>query len=298
MDLANVEIFLAVAEKSGITRAARALGRVPSNVTVRVQQLERELGATLFNRDGRKMTLTDEGAAFLTYARRLLALSAEARAALRPAAASGPLRVGAMESTAASRLPDVLTSFRRRWPEVSLQLTMGPTRELARAVLDGALDCALVAQPPADLRRADAALGVDLFGLSARRVFVEEVMIVAPSGHPDIRSAADLEVDMLAALEPGCTYRRIAEHWGRSRHGLRTMELNSYHAMLAIVAAGNVVGVAPRSVLDLIRQPAGTTVHPLASVDTLLVRRRGEPSPAIDAFAEALHGRPAAPVHH
>ena len=103
---------------------------------------------------------------------------------------------------------------------------------------------------------------------------------------------------MLAALEPGCTYRRIAEHWGRSRHGLRTMELNSYHAMLAIVAAGNVVGVAPRSVLDLIRQPAGTTVHPLASVDTLLVRRRGEPSPAIDAFAEALHGRPAAPVHH
>lgn len=291
MDLSNVEIFLAVTETSSITRAAKVLGRVPSNVSVRVQQLEQQLDVTLFSRDGKKMTLTRQGETFLTYARRLLALAAEARSAVRPLSPSGSLRVGTMESTAASRLPEVLAAFRTRWPDVSLRLTMGPTRELAQAVLAEELDCALIARPSEALKREDEVLGIDLSDLVSQTVYVEDVMLVIPAGHPAIRTAADLRVDALVALEPGCTYRRIAEHWSKSASDLKVVELNSYHAIAASVAAGNAVGVMPKSVFDLLQRPAGSTTYALASVDTLLVQRQGDQSPALRAFAETLHAR-------
>lgn len=104
MDLSSIEIFLAVASDRSVTKAAKAVGRVPSNVTTRIQQLEEDLGALLFSRDGKKMTLTREGETFLAYANRLMALALQARQAVRPLAPSGTLRVGTMESTAASRL--------------------------------------------------------------------------------------------------------------------------------------------------------------------------------------------------
>ena len=61
MDLAALEIFRAVAAEGSVTRAAERLGRVQSNVTTRVQQLEEQLGAPLFLREGRRMLLTPAG---------------------------------------------------------------------------------------------------------------------------------------------------------------------------------------------------------------------------------------------
>ncbi len=81
------------------------------------------------------MTLTREGETFLAYANRLTALALEARQAVRPVAPSGTLRVGAMESTAASRLPAALSQFSQMWPDVSLRLTLGASRDLGRDVL-------------------------------------------------------------------------------------------------------------------------------------------------------------------
>ena len=80
MDLSSIEIFLAVASDRSVTKAAKAVGRVPSNVTTRVQQLEEDLGVALFSRDGKKMTLTREGETFLAYGNRLMALALEGTA--------------------------------------------------------------------------------------------------------------------------------------------------------------------------------------------------------------------------
>ena len=66
MDLAALEIFRAVALEGSVTRAAERLGRVQSNVTTRVQQLEEQLGATLFLREGKRMVLTPAGGALGT----------------------------------------------------------------------------------------------------------------------------------------------------------------------------------------------------------------------------------------
>src|SRR6266566_2279370 len=122
MDLAALHIFKTVAETGGITKAALRLHRVQSNVTTRVKQLEESLGTPLFHRHKRRLTLSAEGKLLLAYAERLLRLSSEAQAALRNGAPRGTLRIGSLESTAATRLPPVLSRYHAAYPEVRLEL--------------------------------------------------------------------------------------------------------------------------------------------------------------------------------
>ena len=118
MDLASLRIFKAVAEHGGVNRAASILHRVPSNVTTRVKQLEEELGTQLFARERKRLVLSAEGKVLLDYANELLRLSAEAEAALRDGAPRGTLRIGSLESTAATRLPSLLSRYHQLHPEV------------------------------------------------------------------------------------------------------------------------------------------------------------------------------------
>lgn len=141
MDLTSLEIFRAVAAEQSVTRAAQQLQRVQSNVTTRIQQLEDELGVPLFQRDGKRMALTDKGREFLAYAERLLALAAEARQSMHPDVASGTLRLGSMESTAASRLPAVLARYHRECPAVSLEVSTGTSQ----ALIEGCCPAASIA---------------------------------------------------------------------------------------------------------------------------------------------------------
>ena len=280
MDFVALEIFCAVAEQGSVTRAAERLQRVQSNVTTRVRQLEDELGSALFLREGKRMALTPEGQIFLGYAQRLLALAEEARQALQPSQPQGRLRLGAMESTAASRLPGPLAQFHGQWPGVALELSTGASQNLLDRLRAHALDAVLIAWPPG--QPLDPAL-------DATPVFCEELLLALPADHPPITGPQDVQPGTLAVFEPGCTYRRIAQQWLAARaQPLQLLELGSYHAILACVAAGNCVGVVPRSVLDLARTPPALHLHPLQSVDTLLVRRAGYRSAALDALQQTL----------
>lgn len=286
MDLAALTIFRAVVRENGVTRAAAKLNRVQSNVTMRVKQLEQQLGAELFVREGRRLVLTPAGRTLLPYAERLLALADEARHALREDRPRGRLALGAMESAAASRLPRVLAAYHQRWPEVALELSTGTTRCLIERVREFEIDAALVATPP------DPSVLTGEF--ESVRIFDEELVMVTPRGHRAIRAANDIALSTLIAFERGCAYRHYVEQW-YAEHGLRparTLELGSYHAIIACVAAGAGVAVAPRSVLDLL--PGGAqevAIHPLGplgAVPTLLIWRRGHDSAALDALREAL----------
>src|SRR5712664_2706230 len=100
----------------GITRAADELNTVQSNITHRVKALEAEIGAPLFERHSRGMTLTGAGRRLLPYAQRMAALSHEAVLAARDdGEPKGPLAIGSMETTAAVRLPSLLAEFHRRF---------------------------------------------------------------------------------------------------------------------------------------------------------------------------------------
>jgi DNA-binding transcriptional LysR family regulator len=292
LDLASLEIFCAVAAEHSVTKAARRLERVQSNVTTRVQQLEEELDTALFLRDGKRMTLTPDGERLLAYAEQLLSLSEEARQAMRPQRPSGRLRIGAMESTAATLLPQLFAQYHCRWPEVDLAISTGTTAALIDAVLARTLDCALVADPAATAcDRADAQpLDAQLYGVP---VFSEQLMLVLPGDHPVVHSPQDLQITTLAGFARGCAYRQIGENWlstvGKNdARQVKVLEVGSYHAILACVAAGSCIAVMPRSVLDLQRAGPDFTTCELMSVDTLLVSRKSYAPAAFEAFARML----------
>ncbi|WP_434030350.1 LysR substrate-binding domain-containing protein [[Pseudomonas] boreopolis] len=278
-------MFRAVALQQSITRAAELLGRVPSNVTTRIQQLEAEVGVPLFQRDRKRMELTPEGVAFLDYAEKILNLADEAVQVVNPAGPRGVLRVGSMESAVATRLASPLAQFNARWPEVALDLTTGPTRQLVDALLARRIDCAFVAAPSEAWWEASDAL-------DRTPVFREELVLLLPPGHPRAARPEQIGPRALAAFAPGCTYRMLAEDWiagSASRPvALQVHEVRSYHAMVACTAAGACFSVLPRRVLDLFPDAARFTVVPLVRADTWLVSRPGFKTPAFEAFRDLV----------
>ena len=120
MDLSDLLIFSTVAREGSVTRAAERLRRVQFNVTTRIQRLEEDLRVTLFIREGKRLHLAPAGQVLLGYAERLLALADEARGAAHDERPRGTFRLGAMESTAAVRLPGLLSEYHRRYPGVVL----------------------------------------------------------------------------------------------------------------------------------------------------------------------------------
>ena len=282
MDLSDLRIFRAVAEAGGITRAAALLHRVPSNITTRVKNLEEELGAPLFVREHKRMQLSPAGKTLLGYAQRLLALAEEAREAVGGGEPRGTLRLGAMESTAATRLPALLGKMHEHHPALAVELRTGNPRVLTADVLAGDLDAALVAEPVSDPR------------LKSIPAYLEELVLVGPAGHPRIRSPADIPRSTLLVFEPGCPHRARLEDWctrGKMAPA-RVVEVGSYHAILGCCVASMGVALMPRRVLDTYTERDRLSVHPLKgdfrSARTLLIWRGDMPQAKVAALATML----------
>lgn len=286
MDSESLKIFCVVAAESSITHAAARLGRVPSNVTTRIQQLEAEVGAELFVRTGKRMSMSTAGERFLGYAQRLLALEEEARHVVTGGVDGGVLRVGSMESTAASRLPALLAAYHVRHPTTRLEVRTGPSRPLLEQVRGGRLDCAFVALPPAF---GDAAALQDM-GLSTKPVWREELLLLLPASESAARRPADVRTRSLAAFAQGCTYRTLAEEQLGIADSTewKVQEMGSYHAMIACVAAGACVAILPRSVLDLAKAPSGLKTLAAGHAHTRLVWRTGYSAPAFQNLLRHL----------
>lgn len=285
IDLNALQIFKTVVEQGGVTKAAAKLHRVQSNVTTRVKQLERRLGTKLFLRHNRRLTLSPEGRVLLAYAEQLLRLSAEAEAVLQGATPRGTLRLGALESTAAARLPPILSRYHLAYPEVRIELATGTTGALIARVLNYELEAAFVAEP----------FSAD--NLEAQPAFREELILIAPRSFPKIRTPKDIGNRTLIAFETGCAYRRRLEEWlGRDKVVPdRVLEFGSYHAIAACVAAGAGIAVVPRSVMRTTLAEKDVAVYPLppdiANARTLLIWRRGHESMALGAMRRELGRR-------
>src|SRR5437764_8271886 len=142
MDLSDLLIFKTVVEAGGVVKAAGRLHRVQSNVTTRIKQLEQSVGVPLFFREKQRLHLSPHGEMLLIYADRLLRLADEAKGAINAGAPRGTLRLGALESTCASRLPAILSEFHQRCPQVTVELKTGTNDFLAAAVAERRLDAA------------------------------------------------------------------------------------------------------------------------------------------------------------
>ncbi|HEY2429899.1 MAG TPA: LysR family transcriptional regulator [Acidimicrobiales bacterium] len=199
MDLRQLAALVAVADHGGFSAAADALHTVQSNVSSHVARLERELGVTLVDRHGGK--LTEEGALVVARARRI---SGELEGAVSDLAALrheivGPARLGMIGTTARWLVPRVLAMVSERHPGVHLVVVDATSTSLEPRLLAGELDLAVVNLP------------VPGRDLTCESLFDEDLLLVVPAGHP-LAGRAGLEMAELADVElilppPGTAFR-------------------------------------------------------------------------------------------
>ncbi|HYD59971.1 MAG TPA: LysR substrate-binding domain-containing protein [Noviherbaspirillum sp.] len=285
IDLDSLHIFKAVVDYGGITKAASQLNRVQSNITTRVKNLEDRLGVKLFQRQSGKLVLSPEGTQLLSYAERLLRLASEAEAALRQGSPRGTLRIGTMESTAAARLPPLLSLYHQHYPDVQIELVTGTSGALVGKVHRFEVEAAFVAEP------------FTATDLEMQEAFREELVLITPKNSPPVKSPKDLRKHTLIAFTTGCSYRRILEDWLGMSSVVpdRVLELGSYHAIVACVSAGSGIAIVPRSVLSVVHAENEVTAFPLpervSRAKTYLVWRNGHQSVALDALRKELQKR-------
>ncbi|MCH8834435.1 MAG: LysR family transcriptional regulator [Proteobacteria bacterium] len=282
MDLRSLEIFRTVAVEGSITKAAMKLNRVQSNISTRIKQLEQRLEKNLFLRQNRGLTLTPDGHLLLSYAERLLQLSMEASEALNEGKPRGVFRIGTMESTAAARLPEILSRYHQLYPDVKIELKMDTAGGLVDRLLNYDVEIAFVAEP------------VSFETISTQPVFEEELVLVAPQSFPPLENTSEISGKTVVAFEPGCAYRRYLEEWllasGIVPGGVIAM--GSYVAILACVSAGTGFAVVPQSVLDTVSSKGRFRLYPLpdkvARIKTLLAWRSDYKSVKLDALKDLL----------
>lgn len=187
MNFEQLAIFVAVAEREHLTKAAMAIHMTPSAVSAAIKNLEQRYGVELFHRVGRRIELTASGGAFLTEARGLLARSRAAELVLNELGGMqrGSLRVYASQTIASYWLPPKLMQFHDAHPGIDLTLTIGNTRTVANAVLSGEADLGFVEG------------GLDEPALSASVLAYDELVVVVAPCHPWTQAGRLSSVDIL-----------------------------------------------------------------------------------------------------
>lgn len=275
---------VAVADEGGFSAAARRLGVAQPSVSQAVAQLERELGVRLFDRIGRQVNVTAAGAALIAPARRMLqeARSAREAVAVVRGLGGGHLDLVALPTVATDPLAGLIGTFRLAHPGVRLHVFEPDTADEAwEMVASGAAELGL-AEVPAD----DSELVADA-------VFTQELVVVAPPGHPLGDSGvgpSELAGWPLIAPPPGTSTRRLVDA-ALAAGGQRAnvaVETAQRESIIPLVLAGAGVAVLPEATARR-AAAAGAGVARMRPplVRTLcVVHRAGGLSPAAAAFVD------------
>jgi DNA-binding transcriptional LysR family regulator len=269
MDAADLKFFEEVAQSGGMSRAAKKLNTVQSNVTRRIRMLESELNVSLFNRTGRGVSLTPAGEQLLPFAIRIARLIDEAARAIsddgRP---KGSLVIGSLETTAALRLTPFLSQFVADFPEVDFSLKTGTSRELVEDVLEHRLEGAFVCGP---IHHPD---------LLQRKMYQERLVVLTARRETSLSAYLRKNDLRMVVLRAGCSYRLILESWLAHRGivGVRILEFGTLEAIIGCVEAGLGMTLLPEALVGPVWRDERVAVHPLPNdyghVDTLFIRRR------------------------
>lgn len=136
--------FVAISETGNFSTAAEAVNRTPSAVSMQIKKLEEQLGAVLFLRDARSVSLTQHGEMLLSYARNMLAISNEAVSRFIMPELSGVVRLGAPDDIGERLLPSILKSFAQTYPSIMVDVTVDMSLTLKRRIEEKRLDLALI----------------------------------------------------------------------------------------------------------------------------------------------------------
>jgi DNA-binding transcriptional LysR family regulator len=245
MELRHIRYFIAVAEELNFRRAAARLHMAQPPLSVQIQDLERHLGVSLFDRSGRRISLTREGEVFLLEARQICEQVSRASHAVHQAAAGelGRLRVAGVPYAFKRELPTIIPKFRRENPNILVDLREAGTQDSLDALAAETLDVALV-------RQGDPVDGLEILPLRTGRFEA-----VLPLGHR-LAGAGAIDLADLARDPFVVTSRRSSPYYNdRTLSALSAagitpravIEATSIQAQLGFVACGMGVSLAPAS---------------------------------------------------
>ena len=289
MELRQLRYFVAVAEESNFSRAARRLHVSQPPLSTQMRSLEEELGVRLLERSNRGVTLTAAGLVFLEEARALLAHLEQARGkALRAHRGdTGRISVGFVSIADYGILPPALKSFRARFPGVEVELHELTTDAQIPDLRAGRLDLGIALAP------------VDEPDLEFECLLREELVLAAPSGHPAIRGAGAIDLRVLSKesfivpprdIAPGLYDLTISYCRSFGFAPRITQQARQMQTVIGLVSSGMGFALVPASVRNLRR--AGVQYrglrHPAAPIELGVLRLRNSANPPREHFVHAL----------
>lgn len=300
MDLRRLEVFAKVAELGSFSRAADALHLTQPTVSEHVRALEDELGVQLLDRLGRGAAPTPAGRLLLGYARRALALAREARQAIEQfqGRMRGELTVGGSTIPGEYLLPGLIGQFKAKYPDISISLLVGSSRQVSEWVEEGRVEAGVVGARPSS--RA----------LVARELMSDEIVVAVPAEHPwagrKSVAVADVRTEPLIVRERGSGSREALE---RALAGAQldlaafrvVGEMGSTQAIKQAVRAGvGVTFISGRAVEDECRAKllACVKVKDLSVSRSfyLVAHRERTRSPLADAFVAFVESQASEPA--
>lgn len=241
MKLSQLRFFCAVVEYKTIAAAARELHCVPSNVTLRIKELEDSLGGELFFRDKNRLYVTPKGRLFYQQAVDILTLADRSQQLFAGRQPQGLLNLGALDFSLISHLPSRIAHLRRSQPHMQVNVLSRDSLVLERILIDSEIDLALTDGP------------IEHPLLASRAAFDERLVLLMPASVPQLDAATLAQLEFYT-FSRECSFRLKIDRWLASRQlkPRMTLEMESYTAMAACVKAGCGVACVPGSLLPMI----------------------------------------------
>lgn len=287
--------FITTAEAGAVGAAADLLGISQPTLSRRIQRVERAVGSSLFDRAGHRVVLNSRGAGFLPHARTALAElsrgAAEVARLMDPD--RGTVRLDFMHSLGTWMVPDLLRTYRARYPHVEFQLHQGAAQELVDRVLAGEADLALVGPRPLDSTPHSLC-----WALLERQRLGIAVPADHWAGNADTVTMAQFDGEPFIGMLPGYGTRMLLDDLAAAagvtpRFVFESMELTT---VAGLVEAG--LGSALLPLEDPYLQARNVIpLDPPAHRELGLVWRPGDDAPAVAQFRDFVcqaEGRPAA----
>jgi DNA-binding transcriptional LysR family regulator len=238
VDIRGLEVFLSVAKHLNYTRAGEELNLSQPSVSIRIKQLENELGMKLFEQLGKKVALTDAGLLLVPHARRVIAAIEDAKQALEELQGleRGSLRIGASTTPGMYLIPQIIARFKERYPKIEVHLGIKDTKQVEEGVIRNEFDFGFV--------------GGHLVGDEVDVVawITDQLVLIVGPKHPLAKKksikVADLRKEKFILRELGSATRStIASHLQRSNLAAHTvMELENPESVKKAVQSG--LGIA------------------------------------------------------
>jgi DNA-binding transcriptional LysR family regulator len=291
MLIAQLEAFLAVAERRGVSRAAKALYLTQPALSARLRNLERELGTELFVRTPTGVRLTQAGHAFRPIAQRILQTLADGRRVVSELAdgEAGRLVLGAAPAASAYLLPGLVKRFRETHPDVRVVVHTGHSEEVLELVRREQVQLGLVR----DLGHPDVV---------ATPVFEDEIVLVVPPGHAFASEGerirvADLETARLILFDRTTSYFELTSPVFREAGFVPkgVLEIDNVEAAKKMVEHGLGPALLPRSAVTdelesgrLVEVPIADAPSVRRTITAIRRRRPVAPSALAEAFLSTI----------